>query len=61
MRDGSRFERTPSVAGRAFLLRVWLTTSEETLRVSVSDVDTGEHRVFGELQDFAEWIRGCLD
>ena len=60
MSDGD-FNRAPSVMGRAFLLRVWLTAKDETLRVSVRDVDTGEHRVFGDLQDFAEWLRVCLD
>jgi hypothetical protein len=42
---------------RAFLLRVWIHERGKALLSSVQDVETGETRVFADLDQLSEWLR----
>lgn len=46
---------------RAFLLRVWAREQDETLRSSVRDVESGETRVFANLDQLNDWLRQAMN
>ena len=46
---------------RAFLLRVWTGEQDESLRSSVRDVESGETRVFANLDHLNDWLRQAMN
>lgn len=43
---------------RGFLLRVWGTGDHTEIRTSITDIETGETRVFVEVESLCTWLRG---
>ena len=61
MNEEAQEPRTDGIAGRAFLLRVWRTERDSRLRAAATDVDSGQTRVFVDLEDLTEWLGRCTE
>ncbi len=42
---------------RGFLLRMWWQDDGARVRSSIRDIDTGESRVFADLESLCTWLR----
>jgi len=49
--------RSSEPSYRGFLLRVWETGDDSETRVSITDVDTRDTRVFADVDGFCRWLR----
>lgn len=47
---------TTAITYRAFLLRVWTPANGSQVKSSVTDVTTGEVRVFPDLGHLCDWL-----
>jgi hypothetical protein len=48
---------TRATTYRAFLLRVWTPNRSSGARATLTDVTTGEFRVFPDLEDLYGWLQ----
>jgi hypothetical protein len=50
--------RPKQTSYRGFLLRVWSPGDRAQARTSVTDIQTGETRVFVDVDGLCSWLRG---